>query len=281
MSALLLAIALVGAATAAAEETASSSEMAASAALQSDPLFVDAKRLFGDLEFEQAAFRFEQLGLRTELPRSDRAVVLMWLGTSQAKAGDLDSASRSYELALSFDLDATPPVAVSPKVVRLVEAIRTKVAAERKNESNPPSPAPRSDEGDARREAEGGNRPTNSPSDDDTGGAPSEDRRDPAGASAEAGTEATPADAPGAGLPISPLVLGASAAAGVALLAAIGLGTVGAIDIGTALDPKTTQVDALERYSRGVALSVTAGASVVVMGIALTVLSVTLLDEQE
>ncbi len=99
----------------------------AAAGVQTDPIFVDANRLFNELEFEQATFRYEQLALRRDLSAEDRALVLMWLGTSQAKAGDLDNAARSYELALSLDPSATVPTAVSPKVVRLVDAIVEKL----------------------------------------------------------------------------------------------------------------------------------------------------------
>lgn len=293
MSALLLAMALFGTAVAA-DDAATSAAPAASPALEADPLFLDAKRLFGELEFEQAAFRFEQLGLRTDLPTADRAVVLMWLGTSQAKAGDLDSASRSYELALSFDLDAKSPVAVSPKVVRLIDAIRTKVAAQRaKGNTAPPSPSPSSpppDEtpADKRSDEDGtsdSNRAAAAAVDDDSqpagtkdlqsGDSDSSEKRDASEDATEDGERVDSA------LPISPLAIGASAVAGVALLAAIGLGTVGAIDILAALDPKTTQVEALERYSRGIALSATAGASVVVVAIATTTLALTLLDDGE
>ena len=124
--------------------------VAASSSVTDDPLFVDASRLFLDLEFEQAAFRFEQLGMRTDLENSERAVVMMWLGTSQAKAGDLENAARSFELALALDDTAVAPVEVSPKVVSLIETLRAKVRATKTKSpasEQPPPPASTSDAG--------------------------------------------------------------------------------------------------------------------------------------
>ncbi len=254
-------------------------------ALINDPIFVDANRLFSDLEFEQAAFRFEQLGLRSTLPTADRAVVLMWLGTSQAKAGDLESASRSYELALSLDPAAQPPVAMSPKATRLIEAIRKKVV-----DAGPPNGAAAADETapkpDEAAPSPVGTKPVGS---EPVGGKPVGD--EPARASTPSGstpnvsppsvanedaetgstlppnTESTSSSAADAvegdegALPLLPLSIGAGAIALASFAAVVGFGVFGALDLGAALDPATTQVEAVERYGRGAALSAVASAS--------------------
>lgn len=96
--------------------------------LGSDPAFVEGQRLYDQLEYEQAVFRFQEVALRPELPPEDRASALTWLGLGYAGAGSLDAARRSFVYAARAWPGVALPVEVSPALARLFDDAKREAA---------------------------------------------------------------------------------------------------------------------------------------------------------
>ncbi|OGQ20290.1 MAG: hypothetical protein A2138_15420 [Deltaproteobacteria bacterium RBG_16_71_12] len=108
-------------------------------ALGDDPTFGEGVRLYQELNYEQAIFRFQQVAVRPSLPPAEKATALLWLGLSYAGAGDLDEAARSFRFALETDRTATLPTETSPSIVKMVDDLRAEVAL---TPTPPPAPPP-------------------------------------------------------------------------------------------------------------------------------------------
>ena len=108
-------------------------------ALGGDPTFDEGVRLYQELNYEQAIFRFQQVAVSPALAPADKATALLWLGLSYAGSGDLEEAARSFRFALAADRSATLPTETSPNIVQLLEELRAEVG---KTPSPPPTPTP-------------------------------------------------------------------------------------------------------------------------------------------
>jgi hypothetical protein len=110
------------------------------AALAGDPSFDEGVRLYNELEYEQAIFRFEEIALRPGQAPADKATALVWLGMSYAGTGDLDSARRMFGDALRVDAATALPPNVSPRIVAMFDEV--KAAAVTVVPEKPVEPAP-------------------------------------------------------------------------------------------------------------------------------------------
>lgn len=105
------------------------------ASLQGDASFDAGCKLYDQLEYEQAVFRFQEVTLRPGLSPEDRATALAWLGLSYAGAGNPDAATRAFSDAARASAAVTLPVEVSPSLQQLFDDAKADVAAH-------PLPAP-------------------------------------------------------------------------------------------------------------------------------------------
>lgn len=113
-------------------------------ALGGDPTFEEGVRLYQELKYEQAIFRFQQFAVSPSLAPADKATALLWLGLSYAGSGDLEEAARSFRFALETDGTATLPTETSPSIVQMLEELRAELAKTPPPPPNSPTPpAPR------------------------------------------------------------------------------------------------------------------------------------------
>lgn len=117
--------------------------LALTGALGDDPTFDEGVRLYQELNYEQAIFRFQQVAVRTALAPPEKATALLWLGLAYAGSGDLEEAKRSFRYALEADRTAALPTETSPRIEAMLEEIRTEVA--RTPLPPPPPPPPPTD----------------------------------------------------------------------------------------------------------------------------------------
>jgi tetratricopeptide (TPR) repeat protein len=115
--------------------------LSATVPLAEDPAFQDGMKLFDQLEFEQAAFRFEQAALDSEREPAERAQAFLWLGISYANAGRFELAKPALEKAFFADENVVVPPDQSPTVLELVEEAKASAAARRAQVKQPPPPA--------------------------------------------------------------------------------------------------------------------------------------------
>jgi tetratricopeptide (TPR) repeat protein len=115
--------------------------LSATVPLAEDPAFQDGMKLFDQLEFEQAAFRFEQAALDSEREPGERAQAFLWLGISYANAGRFELAKPALEKAFFTDENVVVPPDQSPTVLELVEEAKASAAARRAQVKQPPPPA--------------------------------------------------------------------------------------------------------------------------------------------
>ena len=99
--------------------------------LATDPAFQQGMALFDQLEFEQAAFRFESAALDPGRPSADRAQIFLWLGIAYANANRFELAEPALEKAFVEDESVAVPPDQSPRVVELIEAARERAAKAR------------------------------------------------------------------------------------------------------------------------------------------------------
>jgi hypothetical protein len=116
-------------------------------AVQADPSFVEGKKLYDQLEYEQAVFRFEELATKASLSPSDRAQALLWLGLSYAGAGNFDAAKRAFSDAAKNDATVALPIEVSKRLAKLfadakVEGVARAEADTKAAAAAPPPPPP-------------------------------------------------------------------------------------------------------------------------------------------
>lgn len=92
--------------------------------LAEDPVFLEGQRLYRDLEFDQAIFRFEEAARVIDREPKERARAFAWLGLAYAQVGDFDSARRAFRSAVLFDIETTLPEMAPPKVTEILEEER-------------------------------------------------------------------------------------------------------------------------------------------------------------
>jgi tetratricopeptide (TPR) repeat protein len=119
--------------------------LALAASLDGDAAFAEGLRLYDELEYEQAAFRFQEVALRNPAPGPDRARVFVYLGLSFAGAGDLDAAKRAFVDAARADRTVALPVEVSPSLQQLFD--EAKASAPEEPAPLEPAPAPQAGSG--------------------------------------------------------------------------------------------------------------------------------------
>ena len=93
--------------------------------LVDDPAFKDGRRLYDELEFEQAIFRFEQAAQVADRSPADLAVLKMWVGVSHGQLGDFTRAGEAFRAAVDLDPEVQVPVPVSPKLELLLKNARS------------------------------------------------------------------------------------------------------------------------------------------------------------
>lgn len=102
-------------------------------AVEDDPRFQEARRMFERFELDGALARFNLVLLSDALPAKERALVLLWKGLAEAELGRFDEATNAFEHALLLDEGATLPIEASPKVLEMLEEARA-----RTRERDPP-----------------------------------------------------------------------------------------------------------------------------------------------
>jgi hypothetical protein len=99
--------------------------MSVTTPLDDEPAFKDGRRLYDELEFEQAIFRFEQAAQVRDRTPSELATLKMWVGLSHGQLGDFTRAGEAFRAAVDLDPDVQLPVAVSPKLDSLLKNARS------------------------------------------------------------------------------------------------------------------------------------------------------------
>lgn len=99
------------------------------ASLNADTAFNEGRKLYDDLEYEQAVFRFQEVALRADVVGADRATALVWLGLSYAGVGDEDAARRAFVDGARADATLVLPVEVSPRLAELFDDAKRAAAA--------------------------------------------------------------------------------------------------------------------------------------------------------
>lgn len=97
-------------------------------AVEDDPRFREARRLFEDFQLEGALARFKLILLDDRLSDDERTRVLLWQGLTEAELGRFAEATKTFGDALTIDRDARLPVEASPKVIEMLEEARARVA---------------------------------------------------------------------------------------------------------------------------------------------------------
>lgn len=112
-------------------------------ALSDDPIFMEGCKFYDELEYEQAVFRFQELALRGDLPATDAATALAWLGLSYAGTGNMPAARRAFVDAVRRDPQVAIPVEVSPSLAQVFEEARAEAPKlPEPREAAPVSPPP-------------------------------------------------------------------------------------------------------------------------------------------
>lgn len=104
-------------------------------AVEDDPRFQEARRLFERFELDGALARLHLILLDDELPADERARVLLWKGLIEAELGRFDQAAATFTSAFVLDEDAALPIEASPKVLEMLDEAR-----ERARLMDPPPP---------------------------------------------------------------------------------------------------------------------------------------------
>lgn len=115
--------------------------LSGAAPLAEDPAWIEGLALFDQLEFEQAAFRFESAALDPARPPAERAQALLWLGLAYANAGRFELAEGAFVRAFVADEGVHVPPDQAPRVLELIESARTTAAAARAAQVAEPAPA--------------------------------------------------------------------------------------------------------------------------------------------
>jgi hypothetical protein len=113
---------------------------AVASALAGDPAFDEAMKLYKALEYEEAIPKLATIANRPGLSANDKATAFMWLGLSQAGAGDMDNARLALAAALDADSTITLPEKVSPRISAMFDQLKADAAA--KNPPPPPNDPP-------------------------------------------------------------------------------------------------------------------------------------------
>lgn len=87
--------------------------------LDGDAAFAAGRASWDQLEYEQAVFRFQEVAIRSDLSREDKATAFVWLGISYGSVGDAMAARRAFTDALRANPAQTLPVEVSPKIEQI------------------------------------------------------------------------------------------------------------------------------------------------------------------
>lgn len=116
--------------------------MAVAVPLDDDPTFKEGRRLYDELEFEQAIFRFEQAAQVDGRTPPELARLKMWVGVSHGQLGDFTRAGEAFRMAVDLDEKAEVPVPVSPKLDALLKNARAEREARlREDAADGTSPA--------------------------------------------------------------------------------------------------------------------------------------------
>jgi len=118
--------------------------MAVAVPLDDDPTFKEGRRLYDELEFEQAIFRFEQAAQVEGRTPPELARLKMWVGVSHGQLGDFTRAGEAFRAAVDLDEKAEVPVPVSPKLDALLKNARAEREARlREDAADGTAPAPK------------------------------------------------------------------------------------------------------------------------------------------
>jgi len=100
--------------------------------------FEEGRKLYFDLEYELAVFRFRDAARSDAWETSDRARAYAWLGLAYAQIAEISSARESFMEAVKLDANVTLPEDASPppKAQQLLEEAKVAVA------NLPPPPPP-------------------------------------------------------------------------------------------------------------------------------------------
>lgn len=107
------------------------------------PYVLAAKRLYNDLQYEQALEQISR-GKRLSQGQADDTVLSLYEGIIQADLGEADLSDAAFKAALFLTPDAKLPLTVSPKVSERFETLRGQVKREldataaRQREAAPP-----------------------------------------------------------------------------------------------------------------------------------------------
>lgn len=101
------------------------------ASLVGDAAFDDGLRLYKQTEYEQAVVQFESVAGRPGLGDADRAEALLWVGLSQAGAGEVELAAKTFRAAVEADPAVVVPPQTSPALVAQIERLRAEAIAAR------------------------------------------------------------------------------------------------------------------------------------------------------
>jgi hypothetical protein len=111
--------------------------------LTDDPAFQEGLRLYRDVEFEQALFRFQEAATAPGRPDEDKVVLFQWLGMTYAALERVEASDRAFRDALRLDPRAALPPDAAPKLRERYEELRAEVKAELIKEEQPaPPPQP-------------------------------------------------------------------------------------------------------------------------------------------
>ena len=80
----------------------------------SSPEFEEGKRLYFDLEYELAVFRFRNAARNVDVTDEQRALAYAWLGLAYAQVAEMESARESFLEAAKLDPDVVLPKDASP-----------------------------------------------------------------------------------------------------------------------------------------------------------------------
>lgn len=112
------------------------------------PDFQEGRRLYFDLEYELAVFRFRAAARDEGMPAPQRALVHAWLGLAYAQVAEMQSARESFADALALDPEVALPSEASPppKALELLEEARVEARLSANGPTpqdprDPPSPA--------------------------------------------------------------------------------------------------------------------------------------------
>ena len=98
--------------------------------LADDEAFQDGLRLYREVEFEQALFRFQEAATVPDRPDADRVVVFSWLGMTYSTLEHDEASDRAFRDALRIDIAAALPADAAPKLHERFDEIRAQVRAE-------------------------------------------------------------------------------------------------------------------------------------------------------